>query len=256
MKNILSSVKKSFADQIEIYLRRENLFQIVIPIFYEDGDMVDVYLEVSAENKDKLKITDCGMTLMRLSYTYDINSPAREEIFSKLLKQNAVKFEEGVLYLDTKLEFIYQNVMQFIGCQQKIYTMRLWQKQVVKSMFFEELSKFIESHLSDFHPYKNFKPLENYPEIEVDYSLSSSKKTFFLFGVNNKDNAKNVAIALLEFQKAKLPFMSMVIHENINDLPKKEQTYLTQNADKQFPSLAYFKETGVNTLERLATFGD
>ena len=125
-KFINSAVREEIEHAAKLgFVRRKNLFQIVIPIFYEDGDMVDVYLEVSPENKDKLKITDCGMTLMRLSCTYEINSPAREEIFSKLLKQNEVKFEAGVLYLDTKLEFIYQNIMQFIGCQQKIYAMRL-----------------------------------------------------------------------------------------------------------------------------------
>ena len=44
----------------------------------------------------------------------------------------------------------------------------------------------------------------------------------------------------------------MVVHENMEDLPKKEQIYLTQNADKQFPTLENFQETGALTLERMA----
>ncbi|OQX25291.1 MAG: hypothetical protein BWK80_16405 [Desulfobacteraceae bacterium IS3] len=103
-----------------------------------------------------------------------------------------------------------------------------------------------------FKPEKSVIPLKDYPIIEVDYSFEFSRKPFYLFGVTNKDKAKNIAIALLEFQKAKLPFISMVVHENMEDLPKKEQIYLTQNADKQFPTLENFQETGALTLERMA----
>ncbi len=254
MNDIVRLIKENFNGKIEIYPRREGLFQLILPIFYEDGDMIDIYICQSPHDQEKLQISDCGMTLMKLSYNYEINSPSKEEIFETILAQNGVINQEGLLYLDSTPEFIYQNIMQFIGCQQKIYNMRLWQRDIVRTLFFENLEKFIESDLRGFKPKKSFIPLENYPIIEVDYSFEFSKKPFYLFGVNknNKDKAKNSAIALLEFQKAKLPFISLIVHEDIEKLPVKERTYLTRNADKQFPTFEDFQENGFATIERMA----
>lgn len=250
--DLLSLIKENFNGRINTYTRRENLIQLIIPVYHEDGDMVDVYLENCPDKNKNIRILDCGMTLMKLSYTYDINSPSKEKILNTILAQNGVLNQDGNLYLDTSAEFVYQNIMQFVGCQQKILNMRLWQREIVKSVFFEKLEEFIEFDLKCFKPKKSVIPLKDYPVLEVDYSFEFTKKPFYLFGVNNKDKAKNSAIALLEFQKAKLPYISMIVHENIQDLSKKDQVYLTQNSDKQFPTLENFQEIGASTLERLA----
>lgn len=252
MESLLKLIKNNFQGNVSLYPRREGIFQLILPVFHEDGDMVDVYLTNSQGGNGKTRILDCGMTLMKLSYTYDLNSPSREQIFNTILTQNGINDQDGNLYLDTSDEYIYQNIMQFIGCQQKILNMRLWQREIIRSLFFEKLNGFIESELKQFYPQKAIAPLESYPIIEVDYSFVFSAKPFYLFGVNNKDKAKNSAIALLEFQKAKLPFISMIVHENIEDLPEKDQIYLTQNADKQFPTLGDFEKNGMAALERMA----
>ena len=125
MDRFLNLIKESLDGKIDIYPRREGLFQLILPVFYEDGDMVDVYIRQSPDNKEKIRISDCGMTLMRLSYTYDISSPSGEKIFETILSQNGTLNQDGNLYLESTPELIYQNIMQFIGCQQKICTMRL-----------------------------------------------------------------------------------------------------------------------------------
>ncbi|MGD9730731.1 MAG: DUF1828 domain-containing protein [Desulfamplus sp.] len=251
MENLLNLIKNSFQGKIDFYQRRKEIAQIIIPVFHEDGDMVDIFI-MNSPDKDNVRILDCGMTLMKLSYTYEINSVSKEKILNTILNQNGVSNEEGSLYIDIPYNMLYQGIMQFIGCQQKILTMRLWQREIIKSLFFEKLDYFIESELKYFSPKKSVIPLKDYPIIDVDYSFQFSKKPFYLFGVNNKDKAKNSAIALLEFQKAKLPFISMIVHENIEELPKREQIYLTQNADKQFPTLELFEQTAVATFERMA----
>ncbi|MBF0377120.1 MAG: DUF1828 domain-containing protein [Desulfamplus sp.] len=253
MDSLLNIIKDNFNGKIDIYKRREGITQLILPIFYEDGDMVDIFIKNNCpDSENRMQILDYGMTLMKLSYTYDINSPSKERILNTILNQSGISNHEGNLYLDTSIESIYQSIMQFVGCQQKILNMRLWQRETIKSLFFEKLDDFIESHLKNFIPTKSVTPLKDYPIIEVDYSLEFSKKPFYLFGVNNKDKAKNSAIALLELQKAKLPFISIIIHENIQELPSKEQVYLTQNCDKQFPTLENFKDNGIATIERLA----
>lgn len=253
MNFTIESIRNNFTGIFDLYQRTENLFQVIIPIFHEDGDMVDVYIEKKEDDRDgKIKILDCGMTLMKLSYSYEIDSSSKENIFNTILVQNNVVNIDGNLSLDTSFDLLYQNLMQFIGCQQKILNMRLWQREIIRSVFFDEFKRTIEVDFKNFKPKSHVVPLKDYPVIEVDYSLEFQEKPFYIFGVNNKDKAKNSAIALLEFQKAKLKFISIIIHENFEELPKKDQMYLTQNADKQFPTLKNFQENGFETITRLA----
>jgi len=128
----------------------------------------------------------------------------------------------------------------------------LWQRDTVKSLFYEDLEVFVFDKLSMFQPRQNVVPLPDYPVLEVDYVLEAKNKPFFLYGVGSQDRAKTAAIALLEFQKASLAFMGVIVYESMESMPKKAATYLTKNADKQFTSLDDFRSSGVQTLSRLA----
>lgn len=91
----------------------------------------------------------------------------------------------------------------------------------------------------------------NYP-ISVDWQLTHNDRDFYVFGVRGNDKAKNVTIALLEFQKAGLPFISLVIHEDIEELGSKETLMLMRNADRQYPALNDFRERASDDIPRLA----
>jgi len=248
---LLNIVQENFNHNINIYPRREGLYQLILPIYYDDGDMIDLYLMECPDNKEKLRILDCGMTLMRLSYTDNIDSLINEKKMDELLFQHKIQNKEGNLYLDTSKEFIYQNIMQFIGCQQRIHDLRQ-SNEVINTFFYEKLDEFIISELERFKPKKKVIPLKDFPVLKVDYVFEFCKKPFYLFGVNNKEKAKNIAISLIEFQKAKLSFISLIVHEDIQKLSDSDQVYLTQNADKQFPTFDIFRQFGCSTIERLS----
>ena len=50
-----------------------------------------------------------------------------------------------------------------------------------------------------------------------------------------------------------MPFISLIVHEDIQKLSDSDQIYLMQNADNQFPNSEIFKlkQLGVSTIERL-----
>ncbi|ETR69325.1 MAG: hypothetical protein OMM_03999 [Candidatus Magnetoglobus multicellularis str. Araruama] len=192
------------------------------------------------------------MTLMKLSYTDETESSVNEKKLHELLYQHSISNNKGNLYMDTSKEFIYQNIMQFIGCQQRIYDLRLSGNEFIQSSFYEQLDEFINTELERFNPQQSKIPLKDCPILKVDYAFEFCIKPFYLFGVNNKDKANNSAIALIEFQKANLPFISLIVHEDIQKLSDIDQIHLTQNADKQFPTLDVFKQFGVSAFERLS----
>ena len=69
--------------------------------------------------------------------------------------------------------------------------------------------------------------------------------------VKDATKAKLSAIACLEFERQEVPFRSVVVHEDFEDgLRKADQRIITSAADKQFTSLADFRETGLRYFSR------
>lgn len=236
----------------DIHERGSGGYQLVVPILHEDGDMVDIYLDDSPLGDRFVRICDFGMALMRLSYTFDISSQTREEVLESILTNNDVRNHEGNLYLDTPVERFYEGILQFAGCVQKVCNMRYWGRETVRSAFYADLGSFVSASLVQFSPVPNQAPLADFPIISVDWSLTHNSRDLFLFGVGGSDKAKTVAIYLLECKKAQLPFISFVVHEEMQELGKREQAYLTRNADKQYPDLDSFKGDGAEDIYRLA----
>ncbi len=192
-----------------------------------------------------------GMTLMRLSYSFDVSTPTRQRKFESIIVNNGVGNDDGNLYLDTPLDKLYESVLQFAGCAQKVCNMRYWSRETVRSAFYDDLGSYVDQELVEFNPVRNLFPMGDYP-ISVDWSLTHNRRDFYLFGVRGNEKAKNVAIALLEFQKVRLPFISLVVHESMEELGSRERLYLTKSADTQYPLLADFQERGMEDIYRFA----
>lgn len=250
INSVRESLSKSRTAGFDLYERRPGNHQLILPIHHEDGDMVEIYLQDSPKGDGFVRICDYGLTLMRLSYTYDISTPTRQQIFDSILINNGVGNEEGNLYLDAHMDRLYESILQFAGCAQKVCNMRFWTREVTRSAFYNDLAEYVKLELTDFTPVANQFPLPDYP-VSVDWSLRLDSWNFYVFGVRGNDKAKVVALALLEFQKADLLFTSLVVHEDMEALGRKEHIFLTRNADKQYPGLEDFQKSSTRDIPRL-----
>ncbi len=248
---LTETLQERVSSPVRYYERRQGNYQIIFPIFHEDGDMVDIYFQESPSGSEYVRICDFGMALMRLSYTYDITTEARGRIFDSILTNNGVHNENGNLFLDCPVNSVYEGILQFAGCVQKVCNMRYWRRETVRNVFYQDLEQWITTSLAVFQPQPDFFPLSDYPN-SVDWSLKHNNRDFYVFGVLGNDKAKNVAISLLEFQKVRLPFFSLVVHEDFEDLGRREQLYLTRNADTQYPSLIDFQTKALEDINRFA----
>ena len=248
LKGIL---QQRVATPVDFYEGRSGSFQLIFPVFHEDGDMVDIYLQDSPIGGGRIRICDFGMTLMRLSYSFEVNTDTKRRIYESILTNNGIGNDNGNLYLDASAEVLYESILQFSGCVQKICNMRYWQRETIRNAFYDDLEKWIGENMSQFEPEADLFPLSDYPN-SVDWSMKYNNRQFYVFGVLGNDKAKNVAISLLEFKAAQLPFMSLVVHENMENLGRREQLYLTRNADTQYPVLNDFCEKGSEDIIRFA----
>lgn len=248
--NYMQALRTQFNDRFAIREKRPGIVQLILPLYHEDGDMVDIFLEELPSRRGKIRICDYGMALMRLSYSFDLNTPRKEEIFHRILSEGGISEENGNLFIEVELDRLYPAILQFAQTVAKVASMRLYRREVIQSLFFENLQEIIETRLGKFHPKKSYFPLPDHEEYEVDYCFNGRPKPIYLFGVNGVAPARLATMSCQKFLLEKLSFRSLIVLESLDVLPRKDQARLMSVADKEFPSLGDFKENGERYLER------
>lgn len=246
--NYLDLLKEQFNNRVMVKEKRSGIFQVFAPFYHEDGDMVEIFLEKLEDNS--IRVSDYGMTVMRLSYSYDLDTPKKKEAFNKILSENQVWEKDGNLYIDTKPEFLYSTITHFAHTVAKVSNMRLWKKEVIRSMFYELVKEFVSTNLVKHKPQFNIYPIPSRPELEVDYLFNDSKRPLYLFAVKDDNKAKMVTISCLEFLNAEIPFRSAVVHEDFESLSRTDKKLILSRTDKQFPSFDDFKTNSDRFLSR------
>jgi hypothetical protein len=165
---------------------------------------------------------------------------------------NCAHNENGNIYVDAEKDNLYPVLMQFAQTISKISSMRLFRREIIHSLFFEMLEEFIMDELGKYKPQKNFYPIPDHDQYEVDYCFNGRPKPVFLLGVNSAANARLATISCQKFIAETIRFSSLVILESLEVLGKKDQARLMSAADKQFPSLDEFKNHAEEYLEREA----
>ena len=254
MVEYLDTLKAQFNDRVRLKAKRPGVMQLLAPLYHEDGDMLDIFIEPSpgteGATEDVLRVCDHGMTLMRLSYAYEIDTPTREKVLARILSENGVREQQGNLLIDTDTAGLGPAVLQFAQTVARVSSMRAYKREVVQSLFFEQLREVVQTRLSKYSPEPNFLPLPDHDEYEVDYRFNHRPKQVYLFGVNNQANARLATIALQEFVIKRLNFWGAIVLEDLDNLGRKDRTRLLSAADKIFPTLDDFANKGAQFLER------
>jgi len=248
--NYVDLLKEQFNHQIAFREKRPGILQLLAPFYHEDGDMVDIFLEPTNGEQERIRICDHGMTVMRLSYSFDLDTPNKERIFHRILSENGIGVNDGNLFLDAKPESLYPAILKFAQVVAKVSNMELYRREVIQSLFFEMLTEFVEEQLGEYHPRPNTFPIADRDELEVDFQFDIKPRPIFLFGVRGNDSARLVTISCQAFHLVKIPFKSFVVHEDFDNLSRKDRNRITSAADKQFPSFDDFRNNAKLVFER------
>ena len=241
--SVLETLRAGFNGHIDFREKRPGIWQVIAPLFHEDGDMVDLFLDLPPNGAAPIRISDHGMSLMRLSYSYEIDTPAKQKILSRMLSENGVSEDRGRLYIETTSDHLYPALLQFAQVIAKVSSMQAFKREVIHSLFYETLDDFVQSNLQRFHPQSHYLPVPARDDLEVDWMLDLRPRRIFLYGVRDNAKARLAALACLEFQMRKIEFRSVIVHDDFeNGLSKKDQARITNAADKQFTSLPDFQQ--------------
>ncbi len=247
MEEIIQHIKKDFNERFSIKQKRPGIFQLYLPIYHEDGDMIDLFI---VPKGNKYSLCDYGLTLQRLSYSYDIDTENKESILQKIISENGLIEENGNICLDTSPATVYSDIMHITQSYAKIGSMRYFKREVVENLFYEILDDFIKNELKEFKPQDKVLPIPERDDLEADYSFSPNGHPIYLFGVKDVAKARLATISCLEYQRANLNFRGWVVNEDFEKLSRKDRSRLTNTCDKQFTTLEDFKLSAKTFLER------
>lgn len=251
--DILNTLRLEFNSHVSFREKRPGVVQVLAPLFHEDGDMIDIFLDLPGDISKPIRISDHGLTLMRLSYSYDLDPPVKRKIFGRILSENGISEDRGRLVMEAKPESLYPALLQFAQTVAKVSNMQAFKREVIQNLFYEMLEEFITSELVRYRPQPRYVPIPGRDELEVDWRFDLAPRPIFLYGVKDNSKARLATVYCLEFQLNKIPFRSAVVHEDFeNGLSRKDQTRITSAADKQFTSLADFKTNAEKYFSREA----
>jgi hypothetical protein len=258
MNNVVELLRAQFNDHVQVREKRPGVLQLVAPLFHEDGDMMDVFLDMpkngngNASVVPQVRVSDHGLTLMRLSYTFEIDTPNKERIFHRILAENGVSEENGELFIHATPPSLYIALLQFSQAVSKVCNMRYFKREVLASLFEEMLAEYVQAQLPRFKPTQTVWPIPDRDDLEVDWEFRPNGVPLYLFAIKDANRARLATISCLEFQRHSLKFKSIAVHEDVDKLGRKDRNRLTNACDKQFTSLDEFKQNAVPYLEREA----
>jgi len=247
----LELLKQQFSNQLAFKERRPGVLQLIAPLFHEDGDMVDIFIEKAGDGNGLVRVCDHGLTLMRLSYSYDVDTANKERILRRILSESGIGEENGNLFLDVEPASLYPAVLAFAQAVSRVTNMQQFKREVIQSLFYEMVDEFVQSSLRKYNPQPRIYPLPERDDLEVDYRFDiRPRPPVFLFASKDVTKTRLAAISCLEFQRHHIPHKSFIAHEDFDSLGRKDRARITSAADKQFISLDDFRDNAVQVFER------
>lgn len=243
--------KDSPATSFRLKEKRPGIYQLIAPIFHEDGDMVSIYLEDAGDKT--IKICDHGMSLMRLDYLFDMDSDRKRKILNDIVANRDAILDQGDIELFVSKDNLFSGVMSFAQLVSEVCSMDILNREAVATLFYDYLSESIEAIRCDkkIQYIKDYE-IKDYPDINIDYAFlgDCSKRPIYLFGVRDTNKAQQTAINCMRLTIDHIPHKSVCVFEDIDAVTRFARNSLLNATDKVYSDLNNFKQNGADYILR------
>jgi len=234
--DVSTLLEKQFGSGVGIEEVNPNIYRVYAPFFHEDGDMLSMYIDLSSDN---MVIRDFGNTLMRVAYTFDYESDNKRRILNDIVNSYNGILDNDEMLMRTDATNLAMTIYHFSQLVAKTSNIDILQRETVKSLFFDYLNDFVELNLTEYEIVRNTTPASD-KLLLVDYEIKAPKP-IYMFGVNGDSKASKTIISCLSFQREKIPFRSLIIHENFDNLSGFNKQQIINAADKQYYTFEGFR---------------
>jgi len=229
---IRSKLCDAFCRDVGVWLAGDRV-AISLPMTARDGDHITAY----AEPKDGgWRVSDMGVTLMRLSYEHDLSkllSGPRQKLYAATLAEGGLAEDDGDIYVEVPGDALIRGLFALGQGVTKVEGLGLWTRARVESTFYDDLHAALAACVPAESLVENYivPGVPSAADYPVDYRIMTPNRPLFVFGVSGRDKARLTTIVLQHLIRHAEPFDSMVVCQDVEDLPKADRNRLMNAAN-------------------------
>lgn len=254
----LEKLKSSYHNLISFEKVNATMYRVLASFYHEDGDAIDVFIK---EIEDKLYITDYGMSLMKLSYLFEMDTDTKKDVLNSIILYNSLENKDGELIKETSLDSFGEDLNQFCLAIAKVTNMEILSKNLITSMFNEILDDYFEKQIKMKYDFvRNFKPLPE-TDITIDYKIEVKGLNIplFIFPIKTSIQAVRMAYDCAEMKEKKVKSVNLAVCEDMSKIDKKDFRRMNAQSLKCYSDMNEFEENldeMINNVVDIAKYGN
>ena len=207
---------------------------------FEDGDHLAIVLKREGTH---WCLSDEGHTYMHLTYDIDekdLLRGNRQKIISNALSLFTVEDRGGELMLNVPDQQYGDALFSFVQALLKVTDISYLTRERVRSTFIEDFQTFLEQEVPEDRRIFNWHdPVHDreakYP---VDCRVNGMSRPLFIYALPSDDKVRDATIALLQFERWRLPYRAVGIFDDQEQVSRKVLARFSDVCDKQFSNLS------------------
>ncbi|MBI5663613.1 MAG: DUF1828 domain-containing protein [Nitrospirae bacterium] len=243
--------KNKVCEQLRLSAEGINRYRVFTPFLFEDGDHLAVVLK---REQDRWILSDEGHTYMHLTYDLDekdLQKGTRQKIITTALSAFSVNDRNGELIIGIQDDHYGDALYSFIQALLKITDVSYLSRERVRSTFMEDFRNFIEERVPKNRRSFDWNDTQHDPEGKyvIDCRINGMSRPLFVCALPGDDKVRDATIGLLKFESWGVPFRSVGIFEDQEEINRKVLARFSDICEKQFSSLAANKDRISKYLE-------
>jgi len=251
---LLENLKSSFGHHLRLVEIKPNTYQVFLPYYHTDWDMIDVFIEVYS--KEKFIVKDFWQTMLRLSYDTDIDSDTRKSIFDKVIASYNIEHdtENNILYTTVeRINDLFSAISELITVILKVSDISFLKEERMRNMFYKMFDSFVNDKLNHLNINKNYSfSFDQKWDYKAPYMFFSTKKTpILLIPILNTDKCTEYLSSHWFYRANNLKFRTIASFYDLEQISSKVRWKFIDQVDKPFSSFNDNKERIIPYLEEV-----
>jgi hypothetical protein len=239
---------RSLCSEVELHQRSDGRIAIYTPFRFADGDsllMMAVPLPAGG-----IRLTDCGNTMMHLSYHMDIDSilkPGnRSDLLHEIIRDHDLRFDDGEIYVDTPADDVGKALFRLGQALSQVHDISFLSRSRVASTFYEDLDAILHriAPAAIITPKYIIEGFDDADRYTIDYRLEfqGSHCPLFLFGIHSNDKARLATIIIQHWLSLGIIFTSFLVYQDLSKISRPDEERLLNVGDEFISSLGAVNE--------------
>lgn len=236
--DLAHKVREQIASDIEVETINSTKLIVHMPFVYDDGDPCSIYVDRVGENRWLL--TDDGDVVKK---AYDAGTDLRKSLhlerFQTLIGFYGVADNNGRLNLEANDDALTDSIFTLTQtCLEASWLGKPRQSPRAEEskLFAHKLDRLVKKTVGENRISRNwvdkvYDPNGTHP---IDYRIDS-KRQLFLFGVPNQLACLKATVSCQHYKLRGADFLSVVVFDHEERMPKKTADQLREVADRAFP---------------------